>query len=159
MKVAQLCLTLCDSMGCSPPGSSVHGILQARTLEWAATSFSRLLSVITHKISTNYINDWMDSLMKIERETRIELEGRNGLGNNYWKYKKLRRVYGIWVSQAQLEKDRSGKWEKGWRTCGLYSWKTDFAYLNILLISFTGSCSSWSPLTMNFVNDQNIVDD
>ena len=31
--VAQSCLTLCDPMGCSPPGSSVHGILQARILE------------------------------------------------------------------------------------------------------------------------------
>ena len=30
----QSCLTLCDSMDCSPPGSSVHGILQARILEW-----------------------------------------------------------------------------------------------------------------------------
>ena len=33
--------TLCDPMGCSPPGSSVHGILQARILEWVAISFSR----------------------------------------------------------------------------------------------------------------------
>ena len=32
--VAQSCLTLCDPMDCSPPGSSVHGILLARTLEW-----------------------------------------------------------------------------------------------------------------------------
>ena len=39
--VTQLCLTLCDPMGCSPPGSSVHGILQARILEWVAISFSR----------------------------------------------------------------------------------------------------------------------
>ena len=31
--VTQSCLTLCDSMGCSPPGSSVHGIIQARILE------------------------------------------------------------------------------------------------------------------------------
>ena len=31
--VAQLCLTLCDPMDCSPPGSSVHGIFQARILE------------------------------------------------------------------------------------------------------------------------------
>ena len=31
----------CDPVDCSPPGSSVHGILQARTLEWAAISFSR----------------------------------------------------------------------------------------------------------------------
>ena len=39
--VAQSCLTLCDLVDCSPPGSSVHGILQARILEWVATSFSR----------------------------------------------------------------------------------------------------------------------
>ena len=39
--VAQSCLTLCDFMGCSPPGSSVHGILQARILEWAAMPSSR----------------------------------------------------------------------------------------------------------------------
>ena len=37
----QLCLTLFDPMDCSPPGSSVHGILQARILEWVAISFSR----------------------------------------------------------------------------------------------------------------------
>ena len=34
------CPTLCDPMDCSPPGSSVHGILQAQTLEWVAISFS-----------------------------------------------------------------------------------------------------------------------
>ena len=39
--VAQSCLTLCDSLDCSPPGSSVHGILQARMLEWVAIPFSR----------------------------------------------------------------------------------------------------------------------
>ena len=38
---AQLCLILCDPIDCSPPGSSVHGILQARILEWVAISFSR----------------------------------------------------------------------------------------------------------------------
>ena len=37
----QLCPTLCDPMDCSPPGSSVHGILQLRILEWAAISYSR----------------------------------------------------------------------------------------------------------------------
>ena len=39
--VAQSCSTLCDPMDCSLPGSSVHGILQARVLEWVAISFSR----------------------------------------------------------------------------------------------------------------------
>ena len=37
---AQSCLTLCNPTDCSPPGSSVHGILQARILEWVAISFS-----------------------------------------------------------------------------------------------------------------------
>ena len=39
--VAQSCPTLCDLMDYSPPGSSVDGILQARTLEWVAISYSR----------------------------------------------------------------------------------------------------------------------
>ena len=41
MSVAQLCPTLCHPMDCSPPGSSVHEIFQARILEWVAISFSR----------------------------------------------------------------------------------------------------------------------
>ena len=40
-EVAQSCPILCDPVDCSPPGSSVHGILQARILEWVAISFSR----------------------------------------------------------------------------------------------------------------------
>ena len=41
VKVTQLYLTLCDTMDCSPPGSSIHGIFQARILEWVAISFPR----------------------------------------------------------------------------------------------------------------------
>ena len=40
-EVAQSCPTLCDPVGCSLPGSSICGILQARTVEWVAISFSR----------------------------------------------------------------------------------------------------------------------
>ena len=39
-KSLQLCLTLCDPIGSSPPGSPVHGIFQARVLEWGAIAFS-----------------------------------------------------------------------------------------------------------------------
>ena len=39
-KSLQSCLTLCDPIDSSPPGSPVPGILQARTLEWVAISFS-----------------------------------------------------------------------------------------------------------------------
>ena len=40
-EVAQSCPTLFDSMDCSPPGFSIHGVFQARILEWVAISFSR----------------------------------------------------------------------------------------------------------------------
>ena len=41
-EVAQSCPTLSDPMDCSPPGSSIHGIFQARVLEWGAIAFSKL---------------------------------------------------------------------------------------------------------------------
>ena len=40
-EVAQSCLTLCDPVDCNLPGFSLHGILQARILEWVTISFSR----------------------------------------------------------------------------------------------------------------------
>ena len=43
-KLLQLCPTLCDPINGSPSGSSVSGILQARTLEWVAISFSSVVS-------------------------------------------------------------------------------------------------------------------
>ena len=41
-EVTQSCPTLSDPMDCSPPGSSTHGIFQARVLEWGAIAFSML---------------------------------------------------------------------------------------------------------------------
>ena len=46
-EVTQSCLTLRDPMDCSPPGSSVHGICQARVLEWGAIAFSLLIHTYT----------------------------------------------------------------------------------------------------------------
>ena len=53
--VAQSCLTLSDAMGCSPPGSSVHGISQARILEWVALSFFRVSSRPRDQTQISYI--------------------------------------------------------------------------------------------------------
>ena len=47
---------LCSSMDCSPPGSSVHGILQARTLEWVAMPSSRGSSWPRHRTQVSYIS-------------------------------------------------------------------------------------------------------
>ena len=44
-EVAQSCPTLCDPMDCSPPGSSVHGVFQARVLEWGAIASSRKVKI------------------------------------------------------------------------------------------------------------------
>ena len=49
------CLTLCDPMDCSLPGSSVHGILLARTLEWAAISSSRGSSWSRDQTCVSYV--------------------------------------------------------------------------------------------------------
>ena len=48
-EVAQLCPTLSDPMDCSLPGSAIHGIFQARVLEWGAIAFSDIHTTI-HKI-------------------------------------------------------------------------------------------------------------
>ena len=50
-EVAQLCLTLSDPMDCSPPGSSIHGIFQARGLDWGAIAFSDYLPYFHHNFS------------------------------------------------------------------------------------------------------------
>ena len=73
---AQSCLTLCNPMDGSPPGSSVHGISQARILEWVTISFStgssqlrdrtqvsyigrRILLPLSHPGSPIYVNTWI----------------------------------------------------------------------------------------------------
>ena len=48
-EVAQSCLTLCDPMDCSLPGSSIHGIFLARVLEWVAIAVSRYMQYIAIK--------------------------------------------------------------------------------------------------------------
>ena len=58
-EVAQSCTTLLDPMDCSLPGSSVHGIFQARVLEWGAIAFSAQVALVVK-----------NPLVNAERETR-----------------------------------------------------------------------------------------
>ena len=55
-KSLQLCPTFCDAMDCSPPGSSVYGILQARILEWVSMLSSRGFSRPTDRTQICYIS-------------------------------------------------------------------------------------------------------
>ena len=50
-EVAQSCPTLSDPMDCSPPGSSIHGIFQARVLEWVVIAFSKEMLLLLSRFS------------------------------------------------------------------------------------------------------------
>ena len=60
--VTQLCLTLCHTLECSPPGSSVHGIFQARILEWVAMLSSRGFSRPTQGLNLCLLCQGAESL-------------------------------------------------------------------------------------------------
>ena len=62
----QLCLTLCDPMDYSPPGSSVHGILQARILEWPAMPSSRGASLPRDRTCVSCISCTADGFFTAE---------------------------------------------------------------------------------------------
>ena len=64
--VAQLCRTLCDTMDCSLPGTSVHGILQARILDWVAIFFSRGSSLLYPlDLQPHLAHDLNEHIMKV----------------------------------------------------------------------------------------------
>ena len=56
VKLLQLCPTLCDPVDYSPSGSSVHGIFQARILEWVAKPFSRESSQYRDRTHISYVS-------------------------------------------------------------------------------------------------------
>ena len=100
----QSCLTLCNLMDCSPPGSSVHGIYQARILEWAAMPFSR---------GSSQPRDW-NCITYISCIGRHVLYHWCHLGSpptkifmtNYLTLEKILDISDIYKSQCYQEKDK-----------------------------------------------------
>ena len=82
MKVAQSCPTLCNLMDCSPPGSSVHGILQARILEWVAFPFSRGSS---HPRDQTQVSCIADGFFTIWATRKVQFK-------NTWTY-----IHALWM--------------------------------------------------------------
>ena len=76
-EVTESCPTLCDPMDCSPPGSSIRGIFQARILEWVAISFSRRSSQPRNQtrvscISGRFFTNWaMKKALKKKTKTNL----------------------------------------------------------------------------------------
>ena len=85
----QSCLTLCNPMDCSPPGSSVHGILQARILEWVTISYSRgsswprdwinisCISCIAGKLFTHWAT-FVISIIQVKTMIKSNTVGKTG---------------------------------------------------------------------------------
>ena len=76
-EVAQSCPTLSDSMDCSLPGSSVHGIFQARVLEWGAIAFSDYNTLAYAKYTLLYAEYIMRNAGLGEAQARIKIARRN----------------------------------------------------------------------------------
>ena len=82
-KSFQWCLTLCDPMDCSPPGSSVHGILQARILEWVF--LQGILPMQGSKQHLLYPLHWQAGSLLLTPP-----------GKPHWKWKSLSRIWSLW---------------------------------------------------------------
>ena len=72
MLVAQSCLTLCGLLDCSPPGSSVHGILQVRILEWVAISLFQEIFLI--QISNPGLLHYRQMLYPLSHREGLQVE-------------------------------------------------------------------------------------
>jgi len=73
-EVAQLCPTLSNPMDCSLPGSSVHGIFQARVLEWVSSDFSERLAEWIQK-QDPYICCLQETHLKTRDTYRLKVKG------------------------------------------------------------------------------------
>ena len=71
-EVAQSCLTLSDPMDCSLPGSSIHGIFQARVLEWGAIALEGINSRISE--AEEQISELKDKMVKITSEEQNKVK-------------------------------------------------------------------------------------
>ena len=72
-EVSQSCLTLSDPTDCSPPGSSINGIFQARVLEWVTIAFSgtRLLVIIIHSEEQSFKMFWVSSQFSVQFSSSV----------------------------------------------------------------------------------------
>ena len=101
-EVTQLCLTLCDPMDCSPPVSSIHGILQARLLGWIAVFFSRGSSwpkdqIQVSRIAGRRFNLWATREAKVYLNTSYPLPNSKEL-SQYTKAIVIEMRTPYWVS-------------------------------------------------------------
>ena len=81
-KVAQSCPTLSDPMDCSLPGSCIHGIFQARVLEWGAIAFSEGCIILLHKCTFFLAQSHRGQMLSQLLWSGISLSVRHSLPQN-----------------------------------------------------------------------------
>ena len=135
--VAQSCPTVCDPMDCNPPGSSVHGILQARILEWVAISFSRgsfqlrdqtQVSCIAGRCFTNWATregflvgphqTLAESIIKMQAEWVIVD------GDGWVKKPGVERINYTWMSEVDQQRKMDSTGDS--RVLSSGNWENDF---------------------------------
>ena len=86
-ELTQSCPTLCDPMDCSLPGSSIHGIFQARVLEWGVIAFFKHVTKETHKKSSPHRQNNLHEklfLRSVREDCRnIEMYGYKKVTNSF----------------------------------------------------------------------------
>ena len=122
VKVRSLsCVQLCDPLDCSPPGSSVHGIFQARVLEWGAISFSRRSS---QPRGWTQVSRIVGRCFRIYSRILTEMFCKlykNGVGGSNLKLQ--RQVREVWnYSGKQLREYKSGQWQQA-KKGGNWCWE------------------------------------
>ena len=135
MLVTQSYLILCDPMDCSPPGSSVHGILQARIQEWVAIPFSRGSSWPRDQTQVSciigrFFTIWDTGKPQINKSKAVcwTLKPKNLSETLTWLYKK--DTYGTYNFQSSEKLDYSRfKWMDGWMEGRIDRW-TDGWWMN-----------------------------
>ena len=115
MLVTQSCPTLCNSMDCSPPGSSVHGIFQARILEWVAIYFSRGSSRTRDQTHISCVSHIADRFLTIwaTRETLSQLYS-NLKKKEFFNFEASRSIAPKWRGYPFYEmiEDSQSQWNK-----------------------------------------------
>ena len=117
-EVAQWCLSLCDPVDCSLPGSSIRGILQARILEWVAISFSSIIWEPASKcLSTG---EWIHKVYSFNsRLHSYENEQTTTTGSNVeetqtpgWvKAVRHKRLNALWLLLYKVQKHTPNLWQ------------------------------------------------
>ena len=155
----QLCTTLCNPVDCRPPGSSVHGILSARILEWVPIPFSRGSSEPREWIwvsctAVRFSTIW--ATREVHEKPRQHIKKlRHHSGNKgrmwffHWSCTDVK--VGPWkkLSAEELMLLNCGAGEESWESLGLHGDPTSQSYRkSILNIHWKNWCWSWSSNTL-----------